>query len=183
MKIIICKFDGDLVQNQKHNFLLNILINKLNEYFNINILKDVILYDKNGKPYIKNNQKKISFSYSDELAIVGISDYNLGIDVEKIKKYDEKIIKRIYSKREFDFINNSNNKNYEFTKLWTYKEAFVKFKGTGIDKNFRKLNFIDNNSYKHDTFFKTINYTDYIITVCSKDLNLEVEVIYEKGYI
>ena len=111
---------------------------------------------------------------------MGISDYNLGIDVEKIKKYDEKIIKRIYSKREFDFINNSNNKNYEFTKLWTYKEAFVKFKGTGIDKNFRKLNFIDNNSYKHDTFFKTINYTDYIITVCSKDLNLEVEVIYEK---
>lgn len=180
MKIIICKFNGDLVRNQKHSFLINILINNLNEYFNINILKDDIIYDKNGKPYIKNNQKKISFSYSNELAIVGISDYNLGIDVEKIKKYDEKIVKRIYSKSEFDFINNSNNKNYEFTKLWTYKEAFVKFKGTGIDKNFRRLNFIDNNSYKYDTFFKTINYTNYIITVCSKDLNLEVEVIYEK---
>lgn len=180
MKIIICKFNGDLVRNQKHSFLINILINKLSEYFNINILKDDIIYDKNGKPYIKNNQKKISFSYSNELAIVGISDYNLGIDVEKIKKYDEKIVKRIYCKSEFDFINNSDNKNYEFTKLWTYKEAFVKFKGTGIDKNFRRLNFIYNNSYKYDTFFKTINYTNYIITVCSKDLNLEVEVIYEK---
>ncbi len=180
MKVIICKFNDNLVWNYKHNFLIDILINKLKEYFNINILKEDIIYDKRGKPYIKNNQKKFSFSYSNELAIVGISDYDLGIDVEKIRAYDKNIINKIYSKSEFDFINNSNNKNYEFTKLWTYKEAFVKFKGTGIDKNFRKLNFIDNNSYKYDTFFKTINYTNYIITVCSKDLNLEVEVIYEK---
>ena len=180
MKIIICKINNNLVRNQKHIFLINTLVDKLKEYFNISISKDDIVYDKLGKPYIKDNQKKFSFSYSDEIAVIGISDYNLGIDVEKIKQYDEKIVNKIYSKEEFDFINNSKNKDYEYTKLWTYKEAYVKSKGTGIDKNFNKLNFIGNHDYKDDNLFKTINYTNYIITVCSEDTNLEVEVVYDE---
>ena len=90
MKIIVCNINGNLSRNHKHNFLVNILINKLKEYFNISISKDDIIYDKNGKPYLKNNQKKFNFSYSDELAIIGISNYNLGIDVEKVKKLIER---------------------------------------------------------------------------------------------
>ena len=178
MKIIICKTNY-LDRDKKHACLINTLINKMREYFNIDIQKKNIIYDEEGKPHIINNIKRFSFSYSDEFSVIAISDYDIGIDIEKLRQYDEKIVKRLYSKNEFNFINSSNNKDYEYTKLWTYKEAFVKHKGTGIDKNFSKLNFIDDNGYNNN-LFKTIDYMNYIITVCSEDSNMEVEVIYDE---
>ncbi len=53
----MCEINSNLVRKHKHSFLVSRLINKLREYFNINISKADIIYDKNGNSYIKNNKK------------------------------------------------------------------------------------------------------------------------------
>ena len=178
MKIIICKFGNNLTRSDKHDYMVDVFIDIMDRCYGIDVLGQDIIYGKNGKPYIKNNTKYFNFSYSGELGVIGISDRELGIDIEKVKKYDERVVKKVYSREEEEFIRNSKDRDYEFTKLWTYKEAFVKYKGVGIDNSFDKLNFINNGSYMYDKLIKTISYSDYVITVCSDDL--EVEVIYEK---
>lgn len=177
MKVYIKKFDKNCLRSRKHNTIIKILLDKLMMDFSESINEKYICYEENGKPFIKNKSIYFNISYSDNIGVLAISNENVGIDIEKIKKYDEKLVNNFYSKEELRYLKKSYDRNYEYTKLWTYKEAYLKYQGTGINDNFKNLNFIQENKYVSNVKFKTINYEDYVITICCKDLNLILEEI------
>ena len=112
-----------------------------------------IFYNEYGKPYIKNNPIYFNISHSGDYIVIIISDKECGIDIEKIRGLNNKIIDKICIDKEKKSI--IDDKTY--TKIWTMKEAYSKYKGIGFGYGFKN---IDTTKIK----INTIYYLDYIIS-------------------
>ena len=94
----------------------------------INIEKKLI----NSKPFIKN-APYFNISHSGDIIICAISkNYEIGIDIEKIKPIKIENFKSILSKEDLKFIKNQKDHSKAFFEIWTKKEAILKAIGTGI---------------------------------------------------
>lgn len=107
-------------------------------------------YSPPGKPYLKSNKAYFSISHSENLVICAVSDKNVGVDVQKIKKVTTKTAEYIGADCE------------NFISLWTKKEAEIKRLGKGIFKENIKGIDTDNT--------KTFKYKDYYISVSASDI-------------
>ena len=116
-----------------------------------------IVRTEKGKPYFKYiTDLFFSISHSGDITVVAIGDTPLGVDVEKIKKADLRVIKR-FLKEEADYITEKDS-NHRFFEIWTKKEAYLKCKGTGISGGLNSVNVLD-------LPFETTVYEDYMISV------------------
>ena len=124
-----------------------LLYEKLLSDFNIDLSIKEIKTTINGKPYIDDIY--FSISHSKNMVCIMISDYECGIDIEKIDSSvkHELLSKKVLSKEEYlEYLESSNKLEY-FISMWTKKEAFLKCFNEGI-LNFNSLRF----KYKVDTF-------------------------------
>jgi hypothetical protein len=133
----------------------------LYKYYGYDFEKIDIQRTKNGKPYIKDSKLNFNVSHSADaiIAIVGLGYDSLGIDMEVLQNKDrEKIIKRFFQKDEIAFINSSEDKNLEFYRIWTKKEAYIK-------KNALNMTYISKiNVLKEKVYTFTID--NIIVSVC-----------------
>lgn len=104
------------------------------EYLTIRLLlenmlgeKVEIFYTAGRKPRLKNNSLFISISHSANLAVVVLSEKNVGVDVENIHRNTEKIASRFLSEDELKDINKSPNPQLQRMLYWCAKEAAFKF--------------------------------------------------------
>lgn len=72
----------------------------------------------------------ISFSHSGRFVAVACSDRPVGIDIQVLKPISDKIVKRICTYAESDYV--QNNGLASFFDIWTMKEAFVKCFGVSF---------------------------------------------------
>ena len=93
-----------------------------------------LLKNEYGKPYYENINIRFNKSNTLDLSVLIIDNKECGIDIERIRKYDEVMAKRILSREEYDFVNR-NNKDFTFTLIWTLKESYLKCIGTGLNLN------------------------------------------------
>ena len=109
----------------------------------------IIKKNKYGKPYLLDNKFYFNISHSEEYIALGLSDNDIGIDLE----YD-----------------NKDNINY---KEWTIKESFFKLIGKGLLMNNEdyKIDYSNNriiynsNEYKYNNY----NLNNYLLSVSYKD--------------
>ena len=153
-KIFFAKLNKKL---NSQNFIKYILY----KYYGYDFEKIDIQRTKNGKPYIKDSKLNFNVSHSADaiIAIVGLGYDSLGIDMEVLQNKDrEKIIKRFFQKDEIAFINSSEDKNLEFYRIWTKKEAYIK-------KNALNMTYISKiNVLKEKVYTFTID--NIIVSVC-----------------
>ncbi len=116
-----------------------------------------LLYNEHGKPYLEHG-KAFSISHSGKLAVLAVSDSELGIDVESPKAINERVMRHCFTDDEAAFVEGSPE---NFALIWTLKEAAVKLLGKGLSfplKSFSVLPFDE----KHEVdgtemyFFSTI---------------------------
>lgn len=89
--------------------------------------------DCQGKPYLSNYPNQhFNISHCRTAVCVAFSNRPIGIDVENIRSNKETLIERVCNSEEVLLISNSENPQSEFTRLWTRKEAYLKWLGTGI---------------------------------------------------
>ena len=149
--------------------------NKLNERYNIikleierayNISKQNlrIMKDLRGKPYILKANIYLSCSYTEGYWAFIIAKRNIGLDIEKIKKAREEVIRKIYYDDEKRYVN-LGNRNVRFFTIWTMKEAYCKWSGDGL-LGIRKVNVLDDNS---GVKFLNIRYRNLILSICWKN--------------
>jgi 4'-phosphopantetheinyl transferase len=122
---------------------------------NCTIKKINILYKKHGKPYIENSNLYFNISHNQQLYVVVISNKEVGIDVEEIKKVEniELLIKRTINERSLNELENldENELQQRFIEDWVVKESYLKLLGSGINKPIKDINYIlseENESYK-----------------------------------
>lgn len=86
-------------------------------------------YSQNGKPSLLNeNGPYISLTHSDLYSAAVVSNVPVGIDIEKVKDYNQKIVDRFFTQEDKLRIQltDETHKNEIFFKMWTFKEAIAK---------------------------------------------------------
>lgn len=140
----------------------NISYNSLDYYIN-----------EYGKPYLKNINIFFNISHSFDYVITTISDKDIGIDIEKIRKTPLNIINQFATEKEKAYILSTNNNIEErIFKIYTLKEAYFKMLGTNLN-HILKVEFTikNNNIYCNDEKVKMGFIDDikgYIIAYCEK---------------
>ena len=138
--------DSTNIKAKKNCFLKDILY----KYYHINIDKEKIEYTSFGKP----NLKSICFNCSDTskyIAII-IGNKDVGIDIENNRKIDKIMTSKILDEKEMK----EKIDNLYLLSHWVGKEAYVKYKGTGIISDFNSFNLKDKLK-KHNHFIKKEN--------------------------
>lgn len=129
----------------------------------LNITNYELTFNKYNKPYLKNRNIYFNISHDKNTTVLVTSDKEIGVDIEYYT-YKESVMKKYYNEFEQQEIINSNNKEYEFTRIWVMKEAFVKMKGQGISYGLQN---VDTTRLKKQIML--ISNEKYIIAICQSE--------------
>lgn len=99
----------------------------------------VFITGDKGKPHPEGyNGTHFNVSHSGNWVTVAISDVQVGVDVERMRKVPEGVAYRFFSESEklmLDKAENDFEKAHIFFTLWTLKESFLKAIGKGLTKS------------------------------------------------
>lgn len=88
-----------------------------------------IIYGEKGKPCLPNGPH-FNLSHSGDYAVLGMSEHELGVDIEKIGGYKDKVARRSCTAEELAWLEAQDKA--EFYRLWTAKESIMKATGLGL---------------------------------------------------
>lgn len=129
--IFYTKFDENSNRRVEHEFAYRLLSEALRKHFGINSF--TVERDDGGKPFLAEYPDiKFNISHCSGLAVCGISDVEIGVDAELVRRYNGKVMKRIFSEEEAKLVTASGNPDYDFFRIWTLKECFGKYLGKGL---------------------------------------------------
>lgn len=123
----------------------------------------IIEKTKFGKPYLKDYPNiHFNLSHTKGVTVFALSDKEVGIDIERIKKFNERIPIKFFSNNEQNYIFQKNEgQKTRFHEIWTRKEAYVKWLGIGMRKPFNSFDVLENKK------ITTLYLKDYIVSICS----------------
>ena len=141
------------LDDRKRSVLAFVLLQRaLREEYGITEVLEFV-YNEFGKPSLPNLPIHFSLSHCKDAVACAVSDHNIGIDVESIVPYNPDVARRVCTADELKMLGQSSNKNVEFIKLWTAKEAISKYEGMGSSLPFAE---IDVSKYAvHTNMFKS----------------------------
>ncbi len=114
-----------------------------------------IALDENGRPKKLPDGNYFSFSHSGKYVAVAVNKNVVGIDIQQHKKISSKLINRVCTQDETDYIEKTGEKS--FFKLWTAKEAYVKCFGVSF-ADAKKISFVKDNELVTNIFGHRIVY-------------------------
>lgn len=88
-----------------------------------------IAYGEKGKPYFPDGPY-FSISHSGDYVILGVSELPIGVDIEKLGQYKEKLVRHCCTSEEILWLDTQDKS--EFYRLWTGKESIMKALGMGL---------------------------------------------------
>ena len=146
-----------LISNQKNDIGIHAVIELL-ELININEVdpSDIEIFKLNtGQPDVQfkkailDKKVYISFSHKDEYEVVATGLTPNGIDIEKKRTFNSKLIKKLFLESEFrsrndiyyylNDINERNDKDLACTYLFSLKESVAKAVGKGLKIKFNEI--------------------------------------------
>ncbi len=131
-----------------------------------------------GKPNLNNY---LNFHYNvshtrNAIAVV-VSDSQVGVDIEKIREAEFKIVNRFFTQPEIEFIDNTvAESKKQFYIVWTKKEAYIKYIGKGLYIPLNSFNVFDETISKK---MQTIVKDNYVISICGINQGCCIEEIQE----
>lgn len=130
-KCLRFKFKEDALRTMYGELMVRHVLHK---HFSLKNEDIKIVRSDNGKPYIKGCPIHFNISHAGEFVVCAFSEQKVGIDIEKIKDIDLDIAKRFFCQSEYEDLlaqNPTNQLNY-FYSLWTLKESYLKWLGSGM---------------------------------------------------
>ncbi len=137
-----------------------------------------------GKPYLTDyNDIYYNISHSGRYVMCGISNSEIGVDIERTDKMRLNVAKRYFCESEYEHIvsmDTDEMKREMFYRYWVLKESFVKAVGKGVSIPFSSFEFsisdneetapvvsqlIDDNKY----IFKEFSLNGYRAAVCATE--------------
>lgn len=138
----------------------------LADHYNIQASDITFKVGKHGKPFYKEDIR-FSITHSGNYVFIALNDKEIGLDAELIREINIDILRKTATEEESEFLRHSNSFDIDFLKIWTVKEAYYKYTGTGIiAPNDISADDIQNN-------FNVITYEDcgYIISAVREKAN------------
>ncbi len=121
----------------------------------------------NGKPFLKSEKLFFNISHCAEGVAVVVDAEPVGIDVQEIDGFNEKVAKRFFNESENKKINASPDKAKAFTRIWTLKESAIKCEGKSL-ANLGEFSFGDYENFfeKYEKKFSCLSEKNVLISVC-----------------
>lgn len=93
-----------------------------------------IAHDEKGKPFCKSLPLSVSLSHSGAYIAVAVGQRAVGVDVERKRKFSLAISRRWFHPKEHEFLTSlpEEERARAFFRLWTLKEAALKYTGEGL---------------------------------------------------
>ncbi|MGN0281598.1 MAG: 4'-phosphopantetheinyl transferase family protein [Prevotella sp.] len=128
----------------------------------------VFEYEEGGKPTLVGHPEiHFNLSHCAKAVVCVVADSPVGIDVEETCRYKDSLAHYAMNEKEYEEINNSDNPAETFIRLWTMKEALLKYTGEGLR---REIKSVLNLPPASDVDFYTEIHEGYIVTGV-KELN------------
>jgi phosphopantetheine--protein transferase-like protein len=124
-----------------------------------------LIRDERGKPMLKDDRCRISLSHTAGLILTALSENNIGIDCEKIRKYPERVADRCFSENEKKALESSGSRDREFFIIWTMKEAALKLDGTGL-----RFPLSEVSTFRENTGIRVFTYDGYVISAMEEGM-------------
>lgn len=157
--------------------------------------KLIFLYNEYGKPCIQNDENfYFNLSHSSKWVVIAYAKSSVGIDIEQVKENQYSIMENFFCEKEKKYIQNATSKkefDSRFIRVWTIKESYLKFLGTGL---YTELNSFDidineeiqlvnehgemqKNLYFHSELFDE----DYYLSICGIEKEIHLQEIYTEN--
>ena len=86
-----------------------------------------------GKPFFPQHpHRQFNLSHSGSLAVCALDDAPVGVDIQMVQQRREKLIGRVCSDRERDWLRRRGDRAEDFALLWAMKESRCKYRGEGL---------------------------------------------------
>ena len=166
-------------------FARNLLLDALKAEYGITRLPEIVRTPY-GKPYFLNYPElHFNYSHSKHAAACVLSKQAVGIDLEQVRKYSEKTAQRFCSQGEWIWLQRQPDLNEAWIQIWTMKEAWLKYRGTGLREDLRDLDFTSvlkkipeqkeitvlEHGQAHTACMKSYFIEDFWMSVCGKEEN------------
>ena len=147
------------LDDRKRSVLTFVLLQRaLREEYGITEVPEFV-YNEFGKPSFSNLPIHFSLSHCKDAVACAVSNHNIGIDVETIVPYNPDVARRICTAAELKMLTQSEDKDVDFIKLWTMKEAISKYEGMGLALPFKSIK-----TKKYNVFCQ--NNSRYCVGIC-----------------
>ncbi len=124
-------------------------------------------YGAHGKPSLAGHPDiHFNMSHCRQAAICVLAPHPVGVDVERFRRYDERLVSFTMNEEECVKIRQSERPDVEFIKWWTRKEALLKCRGTGISHEMRDV-LTDVRGVQFTTV--VVDRRQYVYTICRQD--------------
>lgn len=153
----------------------------INDQFNFNQMQ--FTYNEQGKPSFSDKKMPhFNMSHCDIAVACGISDSNIGVDIQDKIECDRLLLEEVMSIGEINTISNSLQRELKFGRFWSCKESYLKFDGTGLVDDLNQIDFskeLSNRFVWNDCVFEVEEFNDYCVSVCSKNSEKIIHLTFE----
>ena len=128
------------ISHRKESLIGRLMLDKA--LSNLDAGEYTVNYRGNEKPVLYN-EKELCFniSHSGDYVTLAVSDSDVGCDIQEIRPYNSKVAGRNYCIKETQIIENSDEKDDVFIRLWALKESILKFTGKGLSGGLSSYDF------------------------------------------
>ena len=141
------------------------------------IIPAEIGYGRNGKPFYPGEREVFfNLTHSGQMAVCVFSDREVGVDCEKIRYFEPKLADYVFYQEEQETARSGRFENEDegYTYLWTVKESLMKYFGTGLSLEPKKIltdgskvRVSDPQYETGNLFFTSCRLGEYRMTICS----------------
>ena len=137
-------------------------------------LAPTIAHDKNGRPYLPSGELDFNIAHSDDWAVCAlerdVQDPRVGVDIQATPKgrNTDRIAQRFFTQNEFEYYSAHHDRTLAFLRIWTRKEAVVKWKGAALGAVIRKLDSIRAPETEMIAFDEYMIGDNYMLTLCHR---------------
>lgn len=127
---------------------------------------------KSGAPFLKGVEGRVSISHKRKYLTIAISDYPVGVDIERIDP--KPTVFKIATKYFGETIEKDDYESFYLS--WTKKEAFGKLFEKGISKEVLGMDHSGSTISDEDgnpIYFTSYRFDDYLVTVADYSGNVE----------
>lgn len=130
---------------------------------------------KRGKPFLPGREDlHFNLSHSGRWVVIAWADRPVGVDVETVlmNESKESLARRFFHEDEQSYLFSAHGQEraHRFFEIWTKKESYLKYLGTGIDRP------LDSFCVLHltDVVFHCHRFKDAMLTLCSTDPECQI---------
>ena len=130
---------------------------------------------KRGKPFLPGREDlHFNLSHSGRWVVIAWSDRPVGIDVETVQMDESKesLARRFFHQDEQDYLfyADGQERGHRFFEIWTKKESYLKYLGTGIDRPLNSFCVFQ----LPEVIFHCYRFEDAVVTLCSTDPECQI---------